>query len=441
MQVNSARTASLDTFLCVAGTAALGATLVPEYLQVTTRDFVATDFKTLNASAILFAQHRDPYRFEGLATIFQRNGVVEPPTWFAHSPVYPPGTLLLLAPFTHLSMAHAAQLFAILSLCAYACALAMLLALARRIGLAWPWRTAIIGLALANPFLAYGVDVGNVSVLTASFCIAAWTLLRLQPDVGWSSGRAGWASGAGWSAAVLLGVALLLKPHLAIWTVLALLLFGATRARVFALAGAAIAAVFTLVSALLLAGQGILHATYASYFALLSGEQGSGSMSPASREVLPIMPQITAVRTLLGLYLGPVPRNVIAALVLFTLAGILLAAALRRRTASRSPAGDVLALSAMTSLGLIATYHRAHDTLILLPLLLWVAATLAAPGANAGANQIRGRIAPALMLVLYLLLWVPLPGYLFIMRQESLLLLVLAASLAGLMAFHKKKAA
>ena len=403
------RTAMLETLLCLLAVLGLGASLVPDYRHVATIDYVATDFKTLYASANLLVRHHDPYKIDALPAIFHSQSVVEPATWFSRSPVYPPATLAIIVPFTRLSMAHAAIVWFALSLAAYAGALALVLASARRQGLGWPWRLAILALATANPMLAYALEVGNVSVLVSAAAIAAWMLLLARPAV------THWL----WPT-LLLAVALLLKPHLAFWIVLGLVLFAGAVARKAGLAAILFAAAFTASTSLWLTANGLFLSTARSYGALLIAERLGGSMAAGSRELLPLPAQITALQSILSLFCSPHLRDALTIALLLALAGLLFVSI----GSIGHPNASNLAIAAVAAFGLIATYHRAHDSLILLPLLLWIASALAG---SMGAGK---RVSAAAVLFLWLILWSPLPGRIFALRQQAMVLFCLTLLLA-----------
>ncbi len=410
-----------DTLLCILAVLGLGCSLIPDFRHVATIDYVATDFKTLYASATLLRQHQDPYSLASLPPIFQRNGVVEPTTWFGRYPVYPPFTLALLAPLTRLSMSAAAQVWFALSLLVYACALAAVLAAARRRGLALPWRIALLVGALIHPYIAYALNVGNASVLCASLAICAWMTLERVPLGSWVA------------PAALLTCAVLLKPHLALWVILALLLFAGSSARTASLAAVAFSSTVSLISAVFLASRGTFQTTYSSYAAILAAEQGSGSMSPASRELLPLPAQFTALQCLTGLFFSPIFNYAFSFCALLLLAGCLLWAARATRTRPLTPDQAALAVSAVVAFGLLATYHRAHDSILLLPLFLWNITDIVRPG------PLRSRIAPTAVLLLFVIASIPVHEGLFAFRQAALLMVCLTFLLVCLTCLQAKK--
>ena len=73
-------------------------------IQVRAADFGASDFKTLYASVWCFAHRLNAYSMANIQQVFVANGVVQPPQWFGHAPVYPWTTLALLSPLASMGM-------------------------------------------------------------------------------------------------------------------------------------------------------------------------------------------------------------------------------------------------------------------------------------------------------------------------------------------------
>ncbi len=391
----SPRAALFDTLLAFAAMLGLAIPLFSDLKQVRSLDFVATDFKTLYASAAVFAQSRDAYNPENFTAIFNRDHVVLPTTWFGHQPVYPPVTLHLFAPLTRLPMAVAAQVWFGLSLACMLVALLLMLRQARTYALSWPWHLGIVAFVAASPLLAFSLDIGNVSVVAAALAIAAW-MIALQQEPGSSGldqttqGHKAFAplfvipagnlrserhdintqSAINLSAGLALAGALCLKPHLALWVLLGIAIFCQRRGRRIARSASFFALVAILVSTSILVGQHRLVSTFASYKSTLAHEQGSGSMAAGSREILPIAAQITSVHSLLGYTFQPSIRHLLAGCVI-VVAGLFLYS-LR----SQGKTSPLLGISALAALGQIATYHRDHDQIVLMPIALWICVEL-----------------------------------------------------------------
>jgi hypothetical protein len=354
----------IDTVLCVAAMLGMGISLVPDLRQAKTLDYVATDFKTLYASTALFAEGKNPYDLGEFADVYRRNGVVTPGKTFGRMPVYPPATLLVLAPLALLPMGSAAAVWFGLSLAAMALALGMVLREARARELGLGWRLGIIGVAAGSPLLGFALNIGNVSVAVAGLAIAA-SMLALQPL------RAElWMRGCV-LAGVALALAACLKPHIAVWMGVGIALAAGRAGRW--IAGVALAGFVGtgLASLGVVAARGTLETTLHSLVAMLAEERVSGSMSPTSREVLPIGAQITGLQSLFGLWVGGWMRMALVALILLALGGTLLWAVRRLRQEDA-----LLFVLTMTAVGMIATYHRAHDELVLMPVALWICTEL-----------------------------------------------------------------
>lgn len=350
----------VDTLLCVAAVLGMGISLVPDLRQARTLDYVATDFKTLYASAVLFAGGQNPYDVREFGDVYRRDGVVLPETTFGRMPVYPPVTLLVLAPLTCLPMGSAAATWFGLSLAAMALGLAMVLREARAWGLGLGWKGGIIGFAAGSPLLGCALNIGNVSVAVAGLAITAWMLaLRPLRSELWMRGcvLGGFA----------LALAACLKPHVALWVALGIAVAAGQAGRWIAGLAAAGLGVVGVSSLGVLGRHGILGMALHSLAVMLGRERADGSMSAASRELLPIGAQITGLQSLFGLWVGGWVRPLLVASILLALGGMLLWMARRLR-----PEDALLFVLAVTGVGMIASYHRAHDELVLMPVALWI---------------------------------------------------------------------
>ena len=346
--------AALDPLFAVLAVAALTVTVLLD-LPVRASPFAASDLKTLYASAWCFRHGLDAYRFAGLQAVFHAQGVVPPANWFGHAPVYPPTTLALLAPLTFLPMVQAAYLVTLVSAGLFAFAVADLLRYAGlRFDLPPGWRAGVAALCAACPLFAFALTVGNLSVPATALSLLAF--LRRE-------------RGSPWLPAALLAVAVLLKPHLAIWMLAGMLLLPERRAPAVALRAAGLAAVAGVLAAVTLA-RGQLIAQIHAFFAVVGSELApGGSMNVRSREILPVASQITSLRSLLGFWLPDgTTVFVLSAAALFAL----LAALAWHTRRIRNEQGTCLAVATWCAFGLLTTYHRAHDALLLVILLPWI---------------------------------------------------------------------
>ena len=96
-------------------------------------------------------------------------------------------------------------------------------------------------------------------------------------------------------------------------------------------------------------------------------------MSAASREALPVVSQVVSLQSIFGFWIAnPIPRDVLTGLLLLIAAGLLV----RWTRQVDSQRGALLAVGAWCSLGMLATYHRAHDASLLILLVPWVVARI-----------------------------------------------------------------
>ena len=173
-----------------------------------------------------------------------------------------------------------------------------------------------------------------------------------------------------WLSASALALAFLLKPHLALWTGIGMVLLPERAARAVVLRAVALVAAFTAITAAALAATGTIALQTHSYLAMLSAEtSGSASMSATSREILPVVSQITSLASIFGFWItNPVVRTGLSCALLLALA-LFIARQTRRVNTDR---GALLAVAAWCAFGMLATYHRAHDAVLLLLLVPWV---------------------------------------------------------------------
>ena len=345
-----------------------GLTLSTLYqVHVRTSTFAVSDFKTLYASAWCFARGLDAYSISNLQHVFNSNAVVQPADWYGHAPVYPWTTLALLSPLTALPMVPAAFVAAMLTGVLLTCAVAALMYYgAKHFNLEIGWRVVIGALCVSGPLLGFAMNMGNVSAAACALCILAF-VFRESATARLSRARA-------WLPSAALTIAVLLKPHLAVWCGLGMLFLPERAARAVVIRAAALTGAFTLLTAAALAACGQFGMQTLSYLSVLSIENsGSASMSAASREALPVVSQIISLQSILGFWItNPILRDMSTGLMLLA-AGVLLARWTRQVDSQRCA---VLAIGAWCSLGMLATYHRAHDASLLILLVPWVVARI-----------------------------------------------------------------
>ena len=319
-----------------------------------------SDFKTLYASGWCFLHGQGAYDFQSIGKVFDANHVVRPFSWYAHSPIYPPFTFAALIPMTMLPMAAAVCVWLALSAAGIVWAIwAMADVCERRFRLGWGWRLAVPALVAASPLLSFSLEVGNVSSVVAALCLIA----VMQDE-----------SGVWWRAA-LMAIALLLKPHIALWVLIGMLISRAGKDRGLAVRTVGVASVVT---ACFVAWASIalpMRLQVREFGAMMRDEMGRGSLDPRHHELLPAVAQITSLESLVGYFLRtPWMQGVTAALLVAT-AGLLVYAS--RSRALGGSATRLELLGAWCAFGLLPTYHRAHDGIILFVLVPWLLMRLA----------------------------------------------------------------
>jgi len=359
----------VESLLCFVALIGLGLSLKTDFQNVRSAEYVATDYKTVYASADLFRRGRNPFSMPEIVEEYRKSGVVLPKNMFGHMPVYPPVTLLALWPLTYLSMDQSAVAWLFASMLAVGAATSMLLSEARAQELHWSNRMLLLAFTIGTPMLGYALDIGNVSpavgaLATISLLIAIRESQRRDRGSRWPSVAAGAAS---------LGAALCLKPHLTIWILVGIALVCRRPGRIMAALAGGLFILGNAISAVILWNRGAVREVAGSFLAMLRSERGSGSMAPASREILHVKSQITGLDSLLGLLVQPPWRNAIIGAVLVSLFALLLIAAKRSRWIRPDRNWQILFVAAVFGVGMLVSYHRAHDAVILPGLLgLWI---------------------------------------------------------------------
>jgi hypothetical protein len=331
-------------------------------VRVRAADFGASDFKTLYSSVWCFAHGLSGYTFANIQNVFVANGVVQPEKWFGHAPVYPWTTLALLSPLAAMGMVPAAYVLTILSGALMAVAVAALMRYsADNFDMGPVWRVALAILFASEPLVGFAINLGNVSVPATAFCILAFVWRKR--DSPWGNGGWRWVPGAALAAAFVL------KPHMALWVGIGMLLLPERAARAVVVRAGVLVAGFTALTAAALAATGTLAMQTHDYLAMLSAEASTGaSMSAKSRLALPVVSEITSLDSILGFWIAnPAVRIALVGAALLGLGW--LAVRFTRRVDSERAA--LLAVGAWCALGLLATYHRTADAMLLLLLLPW----------------------------------------------------------------------
>ena len=359
----TARFAWLDILLAVV--AAGGVTVSTLYeVQFKTTDYAGSDFKTLYASIWCFIHGINAYSISRLQSVFVANGVAQPPHWYGHAPVYPWTTLALGSPLTLLSMTSACWAVTVLTGSLLGIAIfALLRYAANRFDVGPVWRTIIAGLCAGTPLVAFGMDMGNVSLPASVLCFLAF-VWRFSDSLRSRRGRR-------WVPSAALAIAFLLKPHIAIWIGLAMALLPERGGRIVAARSLGLIAGFTALVAAAMASMGMLVMQTHGYLAILAEETSAGaSMSASSREVLPIVSQITSLSSVIGFWTDNSAIRIGLTCIILAGFGFLL---IQQTRAVNTERGALMAAAAWSALGMMATYHRAHDAVLLLLLLVpWV---------------------------------------------------------------------
>ena len=337
---------------------------LPGYHVRTWQD-AGSDFKTLYASARCFVAGTRAYSFLNIGNVFKANGVVLPASWYAHAPTYPPFTFALLAPITAFPMVQAVYLWMGLSALALVFAIwSMADTCEHTFTLRRAWRLLLIPLVVASPLVSFGLQIGNVSVMAAALCILAVM----------TTGHASWRAAA-------LTLSLLLKPHIALWLLVGMFVSRnrddrALVVRTFAFFAVALVCIGVWFSIHLPFGLQLR-----DYTGMVTSEISTGCLNPRNHELLPPVAEITSLESFFGFFLDKPWMQIVNGLFLLLMGGAL-------AILSRSPENNRIdtrleLLGAWSTFGLLVTYHRTHDGIILFLLLPWVLMRLQRRGADA----------------------------------------------------------
>ena len=301
-----------------------------------------TDFSSVHLGARCLVERCDPYVRADIAAVASKHAEA----LSAFALLYPPSTLLLASPLVAVGWPAAGILWNGFSVLAMALACFLLVEdfqLERTPATLLP----VLALFLGTTLLSV-LEMGNPALLTA--CLLVLGCVLSVPVAG-APGR--WRPLAG---AVLLGVALAMKPQLAVGPVVVWWLYRPTRAA---------AAKAVLLAALLFLGGVLAYRArlgsfeFLRHLALLrhelsgDGASSQSALNPAAKKFLGVQ----AIGITLG-WAEPWPGVMAWSLTL-----LLAAAAYWRRTVARFP-WSTLALALLVSL--LPVYHRKYDRVVVL---------------------------------------------------------------------------
>jgi hypothetical protein len=317
----------------------------------------SSDFKTLYASGKLFLRGVDAYNFPNIETVFRQFRIVIPVSWYAHAPTYPPFTFALLAPIIALPMAAAVYVWFFISAISLVVAIwAMADTAERSFGLNRWWRLLLIVLTAAAPIVSFGLEVNNVCVASAALCIIAVMYAEDRPSP--------------WLA-LMFAASMLLKPHMALCLLLGMILSRNRIDRSLALRSLAwFAGALALVALLFFHRQ--LGLQLAGYTVMVQSEIATGCLNPYHHELVWPACQVTSLQLLLGYGMQAPWMQVANVAGLLLLGGALLYAT--RKEANNQSDTRLEVLGAWSTLGLLATYHRTDDGILLFMMFPWMLA-------------------------------------------------------------------
>ncbi|HEY7086557.1 MAG TPA: glycosyltransferase family 87 protein [Tepidisphaeraceae bacterium] len=337
-------------FLGIAFLIAALAQLGVRGMQRVRHDIPLWDFVSVYSASRTWIHGEDPYDLTNVIATWHTSGMWSDRDVSYFATVYPPTSLVIIAPFAVLPAGPAMIIWLILTIVLLGL---MFAALADMAGLTWRDGRILllVGAALAAAPLQFGILAGQLSLPAISACIIAFWLVSRHHDG---------------SAGVLLGLALALKPQIAAPFVVYYLLV-----RHFKVAGFA---------ALVGGGIGVLslllmHTSHVDWVAgmrhsiALTEQLGAvndygwtnrfrDEMVDLRLPLISILHDANALRLAVGV--------IVAALLAWYFWLIL-------RTGERS---ELLALAGLSAIALLATYHRVYDVTLLTTAFAWALAEL-----------------------------------------------------------------
>jgi hypothetical protein len=326
----------------------------------------SSDFKTLYASARCFATGLRAYNFPNIGHIFDISGVVRPPFWYAHAPTYPPFTFGVLYPFTLIPMVQAVYIWLALGTAALILAVWFTASFSEReLALGRGWRILIIAAVAASPLVSFGLQIGNVSVIAGAFCIMA-VMSPARYHLNWR--------------AIAVTISVLLKPHIGLWLLVGMFFSRNREDRALVFRTAWFTGSFLALFSLWISIHHPLGLQLGDYFAMVRSEIATGCLNPRNHELLPVFAQVTSLESFFGFFLPPPWMQIVSGSLLLIMAGILI-------FVSRIPRNNQVdtrleLLGAWSTFGLLVTYHRSHDAIILFLMLPWIFVRLRRTGSD-----------------------------------------------------------
>jgi len=318
------------------------------------------DFETLYASTYCLTHHCNPYNIQVLNDVLLAQHQVPTGAWTDTMPIYPPTSMMLLAPLSYLPFDVAAAVWFALAFAAYCLAVCWLFLIYPGLqSIPIPVRAAVIALLMLFPKAAWALSVGNPSLLVISLLI----FITFDENPSRQNLRL-----------ALFCAACLLKPQLSLPFILLLYLRGdrSSFKRIF-VAFAVLAATCAVV--FFYASRYPETADWATDIAenLRQATAPGMSMDPSLR--MNGSNSLLNVQYILGYWISRSALTQAISLSFNAFLGIIfLWAAWKnlRRPMSTSSESYILAAATLASLVLLPVYHRFYDAAILIFALPWI---------------------------------------------------------------------
>jgi hypothetical protein len=308
---------------------------------------LSQDFKTFYAASRAWSLGMNPYDHELLNAIVERAGASGGEhTWEDEPSIYPPMTYAALSPIALLPWGPARLLWCVLNL---ACLTLLIGVLCRFGGLAplGMRMVLLLGAVLALQPSSAAMRVGQLSILVATLGVASLLLTRRGRD---------------WSGGCLLGLALALKPQLALVFVAPALLSRRWKAL---LAGALIVSAIAIVSVLRIHAVSAWPASWLSNLSSAfapAGVNGVAASSVHNRNMVNLQYPLRLI----------IDSFWMADVLALAIGAVLAAPALERLSSEGAGAANFLEdISLLAVVELLVMYHRDYDAVLLALPLAW----------------------------------------------------------------------
>ncbi len=320
-------------------------------------DLPLWDFASVYASARAWTHGLDPYNLPAVQAVWRNAGAFVDRDISYWSTVYPPTSLLVIAPLALLPAKFAMAVWGFITMALLAIQFAALIDLAR---LKWNGWGAIflIGASIASAPMQFGLLSGQLTLPAVSLCILAL----------WCERRRGFTKWGPPAAGLLLGVACALKPQLCA-AFFIYYLFIRRRQPIIAWLAIAVVGSLAIVS---LIGMKAAHVDwFGGWTRSISETQLAGGVNDYDTTG-PYRDQIVDLKMLIiNVVSDPMAARVVVECLVLGLAAWYLRSLPNSRNIGSTRNGGMLPLVTLITISLLPLYHRVYDASLLTLAVAW----------------------------------------------------------------------